>query len=66
MLYARADTSWMITINQEIVAAEIVRIIIGSIGLILAVPITTLAAAWYFGKQESVPELDAHHCGHHH
>ncbi len=34
----------LITLNREIFATEIVRIIIGSIGLILAVPITTLVA----------------------
>ncbi len=33
-----------ITLNREIFATEIVRIIIGSIGLILAVPVTTLVA----------------------
>ena len=32
------------TVNKEIFATEIVRILIGSIGLILAVPITTLLA----------------------
>lgn len=66
LLYARADTALSLTINQEIVAAELVRIIIGSMGLILAVPLTTAAAAWYFGKQSSVEECEGHHCGHHH
>lgn len=66
LLYARADTNLMITINQEIVAAELVRIIIGSIGLVLAVPLTTLMAAWYFSRQEEVDADIPHHCGHHH
>lgn len=35
-------------INYEIVAEEIVRTLTGSVGLILAVPITTLLAAWRF------------------
>lgn len=35
-------------INYEIVAEEIIRTLVGSIGLVLAVPITTLIAArWY-------------------
>jgi len=34
------------TINKEIFATEIVRILIGSIGLILAVPITTLLSVY--------------------
>src|SRR5579872_2980071 len=32
------------TINSEIFATEIIRILIGSIGLVLAVPVTTLIA----------------------
>ncbi len=35
-------------INYEMVAEEIVRTLTGSIGLVLAVPITTVLAAWKF------------------
>lgn len=35
-------------INYEIVAEEIVRTLLGSLGLVLAVPITTFIAAYYF------------------
>lgn len=38
-------------INLEIIAEEIVKTLVGSIGLILAVPITTLIAAYYFSKR---------------
>lgn len=38
------------TINQEIFATEIVRTLVGSIGLILAVPITTLISVWMLRK----------------
>jgi len=68
LLLVRADAGVMLSINQEIVAAELVRIIVGSIGLILAVPFTTAIAAWWFDERE-VPEgaLTAHHGhGHHH
>jgi uncharacterized membrane protein len=35
-------------INYELIAEEIIRTLVGSIGLVLAVPITTyLAARWY-------------------
>jgi uncharacterized membrane protein len=37
-------------LNGEPIAEEIVRTMVGSIGIILAVPITTLLAAWVFGK----------------
>lgn len=66
MLLARTESSFFLTINQEIVAAEVLRIMIGSIGLILAVPLTTAAAAWYF-KDKEVDVGEQHsHCGHRH
>lgn len=42
----------LIVINQEIFASEIIRTMIGSIGLILAVPITTLVAVRYLHRKE--------------
>ncbi len=38
-------------INYEMIAEEIVKTLIGSIGLILAVPITTALAVFYFTKR---------------
>jgi uncharacterized membrane protein len=35
-------------INSEIIAEEIVRTLVGSIGLILAVPITTIITTFYY------------------
>ncbi len=64
MLFARADSELSLTLNQEVVAVELVRIIVGSIGLILAVPLTTLIAAWYF-KDKQVNAAVGHH-GHGH
>ncbi len=67
MFYARANADFWQSINQEIIAAEILRIIIGSIGLILAVPFTTMVAAWYFGNRPaSKEEGHGHSHGHHH
>jgi uncharacterized membrane protein len=65
MFYARANADFWQSINQEVIAAEILRIIIGSIGLILAVPFTTMVAAWYFGSREVDKEV-IHTCAHHH
>jgi uncharacterized membrane protein len=65
MFYTRAQADFWQSVNQEVIAAEILRIIIGSIGLILAVPFTTAVAAWYFGSRE-VKETDVHNHGHHH
>lgn len=58
-------------LNQEIVAAELTRILIGSIGLILAVPLTTALAAWWFGTRgvdpdAVVPSAPCGHVHHHH
>lgn len=39
-----------VTLNQEIFASEIIRTVIGSIGLILAVPITTYVSTWLLVK----------------
>jgi uncharacterized membrane protein len=41
-----------LSVNQEIVASELVRILVGSIGLILAVPFTTIIAAWWYDTHE--------------
>lgn len=54
-----------VTVNKELFAVEIIRTIVGSIGLVLTVPITTLLAVYmlehYRGK-----EYDHEHHGHSH
>lgn len=42
---APAGESWLTMINREILATEIVRTLVGSIGLLAAVPLTTLFAS---------------------
>ncbi len=67
LLLAYSSASFSTMLNQEIIAAEIVRIIVGSIGLILAVPLTTLLAAWYYKDREVDPHEDHGHThGHSH
>ncbi len=67
LLLVNAEADLFMSLNQEIVAAEITRIVIGTIGLILAVPLTTLIAAWWFSNHEVSPEVEIpHHCGHSH
>lgn len=41
-------TPFMRALNLELVATEVVHTLVGSIGLILAVPLTTVLAAWWF------------------
>ncbi|MDR3519797.1 MAG: YibE/F family protein [Candidatus Pacebacteria bacterium] len=41
LFYYSADSSLAMIVNREVFATEIIRILIGSIGLVLSVPITT-------------------------
>ena len=66
LLYAKTDSSIAMILNQEVVAGELMRIIVGSIGLILAVPATTAVAAWYFQNKVVDDSEEVVHCGHHH
>lgn len=50
LLFTSTPRPFSEVINYEIIADEIVRTLVGSIGLILAVPITTAIAAYYYGK----------------
>jgi uncharacterized membrane protein len=63
LLYSYSESSIWTILNQEVIAAEVLRIVVGSIGLISAVPLTTALAAWYF-KDKVVEEGDDH--GHSH
>jgi len=49
---------WMI-LNSEFIAEEIVRTLVGSLTLLLAVPISTFLAAWFFQHGHSTGE-DGH------
>jgi uncharacterized membrane protein len=46
LLFTRADQPFLLTLNREMVTEEIVRTLVGTIGLIAAVPFTTLVASW--------------------
>jgi uncharacterized membrane protein len=49
-----AGESWLTMINREILATEIVRTLVGSIGLLSAVPLTTLFASRLAAKEKSL------------
>lgn len=67
MLFARTDSTFFDIVNQEAVASEIVRTLVGSLGLMLTVPATTLIAVWYV-RRYGVPPDHGHegHVHHHH
>ena len=50
LLLTLSTSDVVLSINQEIVAVELIRIFLGSIGLILAVPFTTLVAVWWYER----------------
>lgn len=46
LLFQQSTSSITYILNGELFATEIIRILMGSIGLVLAVPVTTLVAVW--------------------
>ncbi len=62
LLYFKlSDMGFMTSVNLELFATEIVRAIVGSIGLILTVPIVTLLAVFYLKGYKSKHEHHHHH-----
>jgi len=51
LLFIDSSHSFSEVINYEIIAVEIIRTLVGSIGLIAAVPITTFLAVNFMGKR---------------
>lgn len=66
LLFSTSEAPLYFTLNQEVIAAELARILVGSIGLILAVPLTTALAAWWFGSREVDKDHQGHYHHHHH
>lgn len=51
LLFSLDNQPIWVTLNSQFMAEEIVRTLIGSTALVIAVPITTFIAAHYFGNQ---------------
>ncbi len=60
LLFSTSDSSMSSIINQEIFATEIIRTVVGSIGLILTVPITTLLAIYMLKGYRSKHHVHDH------
>ncbi len=65
LIFENQDTTFGDALNRETVAGEVVAMLVGSIGLVLAVPLTTALAAWLLQR---VPDTALAHAGdgHHH
>lgn len=46
LLFALGSSDPLMVLNSEIVAVEVIRTLVGSIGIVAAVPLTTAIAAW--------------------
>ena len=75
LLYSQSSTESIgVTLNRELFATEIIRTMIGSIGLVIAVPITTIICVFMLMRKASPVskekiEKEKHaleHVGHHH
>jgi uncharacterized membrane protein len=64
LFFAQGDIPVARIITGELVAVEVVRMLVGSIGLVLSVPVTTGLAALILSHTAELPEEDGH--GHHH
>ena len=51
LLFTTSQATFAELLNYEAVAEEIVRMLVGSIGLVAAVPLTTLIAAYWYGQK---------------
>jgi uncharacterized membrane protein len=65
MYFYLAPVGFWSLINSELFATEIIRAVVGSIGLILTVPIVTGLAVWYLKDYES-KHSHGHSHGHGH
>ncbi|MGA7733761.1 MAG: YibE/F family protein [Chloroflexia bacterium] len=69
ILFVTGTDPWTRVVNLEIVAEEVVRTLVGTIGLMASVPVTTALAAWLATKRPPPPLPEGHtgHAhGHHH
>ena len=53
LFFAVTESEWLHVLNQEIVSGEVIRMIVGSIGLIMTVPIVTILAVFTLAANRS-------------
>jgi uncharacterized membrane protein len=59
LLFALGGQSPLVVLNGEIVAVEVIRALVGSIGIVAAVPFTTLVAGFLMVPAEPVADASA-------
>ena len=66
LLFTRTDQPFMLILNREEVTEEIVRTLVGTIGLVTAVPFTTFVASWLAVRTSPAAIEESAHGHHHH
>jgi uncharacterized membrane protein len=51
VLFAAGRQDPLLVVSGEIIAVEVVRALVGSIGIVAAVPVTTMVAVWLVGRR---------------
>ena len=59
VLFAVSRQPTVLTLNGEVVSVEIVRTLVGSLGIVAAVPFTTAIATWLASTAVAVPDQPA-------
>lgn len=52
LLFTAYNRDFLVVMNFEMIVVEVIQAIVGSIGILLAVPVTVFFAAWIFNKKE--------------
>lgn len=60
LLFSNSEYPWRLIISQELFSTEIVRTLVGSIGLVLTVPITTFLAVYFLKDYKGKSALSHH------
>lgn len=68
LLFYHVSSPSLMTINREVFSVEIIRTLVGSIGIVLAVPITTAMAVWILVRENDKGDvnIEVDRVGHHH
>ena len=63
ILFVLYERPWWVLIGTEVIAEEVVRILVGRIAWVFAVPIVTLLAAYWLprGGVKISPKVSGHH-----
>ena len=60
LVFSVGDTPFGEAVNREAVSEQVVGTLVGSIGLIAAVPLTTAVAAWLAVRMTALPAEESH------